>query len=50
MPPVHRSGLLLLALLMTSGATAAAQSDPALERARKILRSVPLIDGHNDLP
>jgi membrane dipeptidase len=28
----------------------AAQSDPALERARKILRSVPLIDGHNDLP
>jgi membrane dipeptidase len=35
---------------MTSGATAAAQSDPALERARKILRSVPLIDGHNDLP
>jgi membrane dipeptidase len=35
---------------MTSGATAAAQSDTALERARKILRSVPLIDGHNDLP
>jgi membrane dipeptidase len=35
---------------VTSGAAAAAQSDPALERARKILRSVPLIDGHNDLP
>ena len=50
MSPVHRSGLLLLALLVTSGAPAAAQSDPALERARKILRSVPLIDGHNDLP
>jgi membrane dipeptidase len=50
MPPVHRSGLLLLVLLVTSAATAAAQSDPALERARKILRSVPLIDGHNDLP
>ena len=50
MPPVHRSGLLFLALLMTSGATAAAQNDPALERARKVLRSVPLIDGHNDLP
>ena len=49
MPPVHRSGLLLLALAMTLAASLAAQSDPALERARKILRSVPLIDGHNDL-
>jgi membrane dipeptidase len=49
MHPVHRSGLLLLALLVTSAAAAAAQSDPALERARKLLRSVPLIDGHNDL-
>jgi membrane dipeptidase len=49
MPPVRRSGLLLLALVVTSGASADAQSDPALERARKILRSVPLIDGHNDL-
>jgi membrane dipeptidase len=30
---------------------AAAQSkDPALERARKLLESTPLIDGHNDLP
>ncbi len=50
MPPVHRSGLLLLALLMTSAASATAQGDPALDRARKVLRSVPLIDGHNDLP
>jgi membrane dipeptidase len=49
MHPVHRSGLLLLALLVTSASAAAAQSDPALERARKLLRSVPLIDGHNDL-
>ena len=49
MLPVCRSGLLLLALLLTMAATAAAQSDPALERARRILRSVPLIDGHNDL-
>jgi membrane dipeptidase len=49
MHPVHRSGLFLLALLVTSASGAAAQSDPALERARKILRSVPLIDGHNDL-
>jgi membrane dipeptidase len=50
MLPVHRSGLLLLALLVTSSATAMAQSDPALEHARRILRSVPLVDGHNDLP
>ena len=49
MHPVHRSGVLLLALAVTSGASAAAQGDPALERARKVLRSVPLIDGHNDL-
>jgi membrane dipeptidase len=49
MHPVRRSGLLLLALLVTAASGAAAQSDPALERARKILRSVPLIDGHNDL-
>jgi membrane dipeptidase len=49
MHPVYRSGLILLALLVTSASSAAAQSDPALERARKILRSVPLIDGHNDL-
>ena len=49
MHPVHRSGLLLLALLVTSASAAAAQSDPALDRARKLLRSVPLIDGHNDL-
>ena len=49
MHAVHRAGLFLLALAMTSAASLAAQSDPALERARKILRSVPLIDGHNDL-
>jgi membrane dipeptidase len=50
MPPVRPSGLLLLALTVTTAAPAAAQADAALERARKILRSVPLIDGHNDLP
>ncbi len=49
MRPVHRSGVLLLVLAVTTGASAAAQSDSALERARKVLRSVPLIDGHNDL-
>ncbi|MBM4187452.1 MAG: membrane dipeptidase [Gemmatimonadetes bacterium] len=28
----------------------AAQPDPALERARRILRASPLVDSHNDLP
>jgi membrane dipeptidase len=50
MHPVRRSGLLLLALTVTLISPAHGQSDRALERARKILRSVPLIDGHNDLP
>ncbi len=49
MQAVSRSVLLLLALAMTYAAPLVAQTDPALERARKILRSVPLIDGHNDL-
>jgi len=36
---------------MASAGTAGAQSkDRALERAKKLLRSTPLIDGHNDLP
>ncbi|MBA3258033.1 MAG: membrane dipeptidase [Gemmatimonadales bacterium] len=35
---------------MSAAAPAAAQADSALERARKLLRSTPLIDGHNDLP
>ncbi|HEX7180409.1 MAG TPA: dipeptidase [Thermoanaerobaculia bacterium] len=46
-----------LALLLALAGPAAAQpksaapADPALvERARKLLREVPLIDGHNDLP
>lgn len=36
---------------LAAPASAAAQSpDAALEHARKLLRSTPLIDGHNDLP
>jgi membrane dipeptidase len=43
------SYLLPLTIFMSS--PAAAQSrDPALEHARKLLQSTPLIDGHNDLP
>ena len=42
---------LALALAGTVPAPAQTTPDPALvERARKILREVPLIDGHNDLP
>ena len=43
--------VLLPALGLVSMATRApAQADPALEHARKLLRSTPLVDGHNDLP
>ncbi|HSA56345.1 MAG TPA: dipeptidase [Gemmatimonadaceae bacterium] len=43
------AGTTLLAplLLATPGARA---QDPHLETARRVLRAVPLIDGHNDLP
>lgn len=40
----------LFPLLLAVTNPLAAQSDAALERARKLLRSTPLIDGHNDLP
>ena len=39
----------LVASFMASAA-AAQTSDAALEHARRVLRSTPLIDGHNDLP
>ena len=43
--------LALGAVLMLLAVTAvAAQSDPMLERARKLLADGPVIDGHNDLP
>ncbi len=50
-------GALLFAVLLAGGAAARAQEaahrapDPALvERARRLLSQVPLVDGHNDLP
>ncbi len=50
----NRSPLLLAPLtflaLTVMSLPAAAQSDAALEHARKLLESTPLIDGHNDLP
>ena len=51
--PLYRAlRALLPALGLVSMATGAPaqQSDPALEHARKLLRSTPLVDGHNDLP
>jgi membrane dipeptidase len=47
------SVLLLGLCAISAGAqspTAAAAADPWLARAERVLRSVPLIDGHNDLP
>lgn len=46
--PVLASFLLLCALGATSAA--ASEADPALERARRLLRRAILVDGHNDLP
>ncbi|HXE57613.1 MAG TPA: dipeptidase [Gemmatimonadales bacterium] len=48
-PPAFLS-LLITLVSMTATAAAQTTADPALEHARRILRSTPLIDGHNDLP
>ncbi len=49
----ERRGLTLALLVMLAGAgepaAVSAQDDPALARARRLLASTPLIDGHNDL-
>ncbi len=42
--------LLALGLVVAAGPAAAQRSDPHLELARRVLRTTPLIDGHNDLP
>jgi membrane dipeptidase len=46
-------GLLLAVCINAQAQQTAASCDPegpALEQARELLRSTPLIDGHNDLP
>ena len=51
-PGMSRS-FLVLSLLSLAAPIAAAlgpQADPMLERARRLLREVPIIDGHNDYP
>ena len=56
-PPLTVTLIMLLcrmtaitALLATNALVVQAQADPALTRARRILKASPLIDGHNDLP
>lgn len=40
----------LLVCLLALPAALQAQTDPHMAKARRVLRAVPLIDGHNDLP
>lgn len=40
----------LLLLLLVFPATISAQEDAALQRARRLLATMPIFDGHNDLP
>ena len=40
----------LTLFLLAMASPVESQQDPALEHARKLLESTPLIDGHNDLP
>ena len=42
--------LSLLTLAAPIAAALAPQADPVLDRARRLLREVPIIDGHNDYP
>ncbi len=41
---------LMLSLTTTSAIAKDSVSDAALQHAKELLRSAPLIDGHNDLP
>jgi membrane dipeptidase len=46
---MNRAAFLIVALLVAA-APAAAQEDPHLAKAMRVLSRTPLIDGHNDLP
>lgn len=46
MRPMRRAAVLLLSILLT----AASQAQTERARVERILRDVPLVDGHNDLP
>ena len=45
-----RTCLLGFVLAAVAAGPLSSQTDPALARARRILRAAPLVDGHNDLP
>ncbi len=45
----YRRWLAMTALLGSVAGSMGAQADPALARARRVLKASPLIDGHNDL-
>jgi membrane dipeptidase len=45
---MHRPYAILLAVVLPL--SLAAQTDPHMAKARRVLRAVPLVDGHNDLP
>src|SRR5687768_384301 len=47
---LRRFALILWLGALSLEALAAQATDPHLARARRVLRSTPLIDGHNDLP
>ena len=46
---MERTWLSLALVVVLGTGTLSAQADPALTRARRILRTAPLVDGHNDL-
>ena len=45
-----RFRVLLLGLSLVAAPASAQPADPALALARRVLRTTPLVDGHNDLP
>jgi hypothetical protein len=44
------AALALLSIAAPLASLVTPQADPLLERARRLLREVPIIDGHNDYP
>src|SRR5207248_3580761 len=47
---ISLAGMAIVAIAGLTSSSLSGQSDPYLVRARRVLASTPLIDGHNDLP